>query len=71
MEQLWTWMRAEHGRVTLVASVCIQANGNPVTPSAIHQWKAIPPEYVIAIEELSGVSRHKLRPDVFGKAAAA
>lgn len=37
----------------------------------INMWayrnkKAPPPEYVLQIEEITGVSRHDLRPDVFG-----
>lgn len=31
--------------------------------------KAPPPEYVLKIERLTGVSRHLLRPDVFGEAS--
>ena len=34
----------------------------------IHRDKKAPPaEYVLKIEKLTGVSRHKLRPDVFGE----
>lgn len=37
----------------------------------INMWvhrnkKAPPPEYVLQIEEITGISRHELRPDVFG-----
>ena len=36
--------------------------------SAISRWKEreIPPQYVLRVEELTGVSRHDMRPDVFG-----
>lgn len=34
----------------------------------VHRDKKAPPaEYVLKIEELTGISRHKLRPDVFGE----
>lgn len=34
----------------------------------IHRDKKAPPaEYVLKIEQLTGVSRYKLRPDVFGE----
>lgn len=34
----------------------------------VHRNKKAPPaEHVLKIEEVTGVSRHKLRPDVFGK----
>lgn len=34
----------------------------------VHRDKKAPPaEYVLKIEEITGISRHKLRPDVFGE----
>ncbi|KAF1016212.1 MAG: hypothetical protein GAK31_01701 [Stenotrophomonas maltophilia] len=45
-----------------------------VTPQAVNQWvsgnRPVPPRHVLAIEGATGVSRHLLRPDVFGPAAA-
>ena len=40
-----------------------------LTPQAVSQWHEIPPRRVLALEKLSGISRHELRPDIFGKAA--
>lgn len=44
-----------------------------VTPQAVNQWvsgnRPVPPRHVLAIEAATGVSRHELRPDVFGPAA--
>jgi transcriptional regulator with XRE-family HTH domain len=43
-----------------------------VTKSAVWQWRRkngsvrIPPRHCLNIEALTGISRHKLRPDVFG-----
>lgn len=37
-----------------------------ITPQAISQWKRVPPNRVVAVEAVTGVSRHILRPDVFG-----
>lgn len=37
-----------------------------VSPQAIAQWKRAPAERVLELERLTGVSRHALRPDVFG-----
>ena len=37
-----------------------------ITTQAISQWSRVPADRVIQVEELSGVSRYKLRPDVFG-----
>lgn len=37
-----------------------------ITKSAVSQWDKVPAEHVLAVEDASGVSRHVLRPDVFG-----
>jgi len=46
-----------------------------VKPQAVNQWakgrRPIPARHVLAIEAATGVSRHVLRPDVFGSADAA
>lgn len=46
-----------------------------VTPQAVSQWvkgtRPVPPRHAIAIELATGVSRHDLRPDIFGAAESA
>lgn len=42
--------------------------GSPITSQAISQWKRVPAERAIEVEAITGVSRHELRPDVFGPA---
>jgi DNA-binding transcriptional regulator YdaS (Cro superfamily) len=42
------------------------ARGLGLTPQAVLQWKAVPAERVLEVEKISGVSRYRLRPDVFG-----
>jgi len=42
-----------------------------ITPQAISQWKVCPVMRVLAVEAATGISRHELRPDVFGKGEAA
>lgn len=37
-----------------------------LTPAAVLQWEAVPAKRVLAVERISGISRHKLRPDIFG-----
>lgn len=42
-----------------------------VTSQAISQWvryQKVPPKRVLGLEALSGVSRHDLRPDIYGPA---
>ena len=35
-----------------------------ISRQAVHQWKRCPKRKVLEVEGLSGVSRHKLRPDI-------
>lgn len=39
-----------------------------ITHGAISQWQNVPPERVLDVERLTGISRHDLRPDVYGPA---
>lgn len=41
------------------------AKGNAITSQAVSGWKICPPHHVLLVEEITGVSRHELRPDVF------
>jgi hypothetical protein len=34
---------------------------------SIQKWKKIPAERVAAVEEVTGISREDLRPDIFGR----
>lgn len=36
-----------------------------ITPQAVGKWKRVPPERVIEVEQATGVSRHRLRPDLY------
>lgn len=40
-----------------------------VTPSAVLQWEKVPPSRVLEVERHTGISRHELRPDIFGPAS--
>jgi DNA-binding transcriptional regulator YdaS (Cro superfamily) len=56
--------------VKRVGSVAALAALAGVTPQAISQWRnRVPAERVLLIESLTGISRHVLRPDVFGARA--
>lgn len=41
------------------------AAGLGITDQAVGQWKRVPPGRVLAVEKLSGVPRHELRPDIY------
>lgn len=32
---------------------------------AVYQWTEVPPKHVLRVEEISGVPRHELRPDLY------
>lgn len=58
-----------------VCKRAIEAAGGPgklsaaladITPQAISQWRRVPPDRVLAVEAVTKISRHELRPDVFG-----
>lgn len=36
-----------------------------ITAQAVSQWEEVPPLRVLAVERVSGVSRHELRPDLY------
>lgn len=38
--------------------------------TALYSWTRVPAERVLDIERITGVSRHDLRPDIFGPAAS-
>lgn len=40
-----------------------------LVPSAVTQWVEIPARHVPAVSELTGLSRHELRPDLWEEAA--
>lgn len=35
------------------------------TRAGVWQWRRVPAERVLAVERLTGVSRHELRPDLY------
>lgn len=37
-----------------------------ITSQAISQWRRVPAARVLDVEAATGVSRHALRPDIFG-----
>jgi DNA-binding transcriptional regulator YdaS (Cro superfamily) len=64
MSDFRKWLDGEHGRGVEIAGTL------GVTPGAITQWadNQVPAPRVLDVERLTGISRHVLRPDVFGPA---
>lgn len=58
MEKLREWLRTETGRLKLLASEC------EVTHGTIIQWRQVPPQHLLTVERVTGISRHDLRPDL-------
>lgn len=61
MQELRTWLNGERGRRTALAAKL------GITPGALSQWTQVPPDRALDVERITGISRHQLRPDVFGK----
>lgn len=62
-------MRRDRGvRVLLSRAGTFQAIGDVlgVTAQAVIQWRRVPVERCLALEHAFGVSRHVLRPDIYG-----
>ena len=36
-----------------------------ITPQAISQWPQVPSKRVLEVEKATGISRHRLRPDLY------
>jgi len=41
--------------------------GVRITPSAVYQWPRVPVNRCAEVERVTGVSRYRLRPDIFGE----
>jgi DNA-binding transcriptional regulator YdaS (Cro superfamily) len=54
------YLDGERGRLANLAAAL------KINASAILQWSRIPAERVPSIEKATGLSRHELRPDLFG-----
>lgn len=52
-------LRSQRG---LLAKV---SRGLGVTRATVAKWQTVPAERVVEIEEISGISRRKLRPDLY------
>lgn len=60
MEHLTSWLNERRGRRGELAAAL------KITSGALSQWGQVPADRVIAVEVITGISRHLLRPDVFG-----
>ena len=42
-----------------------RALNDEITPQAVAQWKQVPAERVLKVEQVTGVPRNRLRPDLY------
>ena len=59
MDTLTTWLKAERGRQKALAAAL------GINQAAISQWTRVPADRLIAVERATGISRDRLRPDLF------
>ena len=52
--------------IEAAGGVTALANALGIKPPSVSDWKRVPANRVLEVERLTGVSRHSLRPDVFG-----
>lgn len=62
MDKLLAYLDEERGRRGALA------NALRISPSSISMWTRVPIERVVDVEQITGISRHELRPDIFGPA---
>jgi len=60
METLVAWLNRQRGRRTELAEAL------HIYPSALSQWNQVPADRVLDVERFTGISRHLLRPDLYG-----
>lgn len=53
------------GRAVKGNTALSKALNDEITPQAISQWKQVPHDRVLDVERATGVSRHRLRPDLY------
>lgn len=42
-----------------------RALNDEITPQAVAQWRQVPAGRVLKVEEVTGIPRHRLRPDLY------
>jgi DNA-binding transcriptional regulator YdaS (Cro superfamily) len=52
--------------ISAIGSMTALADGLGITPQAVAKWGYVPAARCLDVERLTGVSRHKLRPDIYG-----
>ena len=64
--QLMTPEDARHKAVELAGGPHALGRALGISGQAVSQWQRVPVERCLAVEALTGISRHSLRPDIYG-----
>jgi DNA-binding transcriptional regulator YdaS (Cro superfamily) len=62
---------AKDAAIAAIGGVAETARKLGISPQAVSQWEIIPVKHVLRMEELSGISRHRQRPDIYPNSEAA
>lgn len=65
MENFCEIAKDKAGGPAALAKALSELSGKPISSQAVSQWKKVPADRAVDVEEITGVSRHQLRPDVF------
>jgi len=60
MDDLIAWLDKERGRRK---ALCEHLE---IRQNRLSQWREVPPKLVLRVEAFTGISRHRLAPEVFG-----
>lgn len=66
MENICEIAKVKAGGPAALAKAISERSGKSISSQAVSQWKKVPADRVVDVESITGVSRHELRPDVFG-----
>jgi DNA-binding transcriptional regulator YdaS (Cro superfamily) len=52
--------------ISVAGSMTALAEQLGITPQAVARWRNVPAGRCLEVERLTGISRHHLRPDIYG-----
>ena len=62
---LTNWLNEDRGGIGRKGRRANLAESLGISRQALYSWKSIPAEHVLKIEEITGISRHDLAPDIY------
>ena len=67
MDPIIQWFMEDPGSPGNPGRIAQMSKALGITKQAIYKWKKTPVERVFEVEEITGISRHELRPDIYPK----